>query len=422
MAVTLASFMSAHTAQGVNASRKRKTAPPENTLSSSDDDEEEAKGPKRRDRADRLGHTVEDEEIEEFLKSTQPDPNEGNPNENVPDPGEDAFFDALEADIGDEEAVCEAVNDRIAKIAKKLWGSSIAAEAITGKTCETSELPRNYSAALLKQTKTADTTDNLSKAKDAIRLVGHATAELSHVRREQIKPVLNKEFASLCAKPGPDQDKCSLLFGEDLAKQIRDAKEMNSISKSLGPRPEFKPNKGKQGRESLSPLGRGAVDTITGQATDSLFCPRAPEHRSGGNRARTRINTPLKRYKRFSCHTHTVIANVTQYLKSKCDSFVAGCLHHSLNVWHSITSDKEILATVKGAIISFDDTPHNGHRPQITFSEHESGIIEAEIAKLSKKAIIESAHHSPGEIISNIFVRPKKDGSYRMILNLKGLN
>ncbi|EDO39154.1 predicted protein [Nematostella vectensis] len=261
MADTLASFMSAHTAQGVKASRKRKTAPPENTLSSSDDDKEGAKGPKRRDQADRLSHIVEDKEIKEFLKSTQPYLNEGNPNENVPDPGEDAFFDALEADIEDEEAVCEAVNDRIPKIAKKLWGSSIAADRLKTllakhakpQNCHEITVPRvnpeiwakmpgfkrtlqkaTFSIlqccdSLLKQTKKADTTDNLLKAIDAIRLVGHGMAELSHVRREQIKPVLNKEFASLCAKPGPDQDKCSMLFGEDLAKQIRDAKEMNSI-------------------------------------------------------------------------------------------------------------------------------------------------------------------------------------------------
>ncbi|EDO31195.1 predicted protein [Nematostella vectensis] len=171
-------------------------------------------------------------------KSTQPDPNEGNPNENVPDPGEDAFFDALAADIEDEEAVCEAVNDPIAKIAKKLWGSSIAADRLKPllakhakpQNCHEITVPRvnpeiwakmpgfkrkadikvanvqqtlqkaTFSIlqccdSLLKQTKKADTTDNLPKAIDAIRLVGHATAELSHVRREQIKPVLNKEFA-----------------------------------------------------------------------------------------------------------------------------------------------------------------------------------------------------------------------------------
>ena len=45
-----------------------------------------------------------------------------------------------------------------------------------------------------------------------------------------------------------------------------------------------------------------------------------------------------------------------------------------------------------------------------------------EISKLLSKGVLELTHRSPGDFISNIFVRPKKDGSYRMILNLKPLN
>ena len=45
-----------------------------------------------------------------------------------------------------------------------------------------------------------------------------------------------------------------------------------------------------------------------------------------------------------------------------------------------------------------------------------------EISKLLSKGLLELTHRSPGDFKSNIFVRPKKDGSYRMILNLKPLN
>ena len=38
------------------------------------------------------------------------------------------------------------------------------------------------------------------------------------------------------------------------------------------------------------------------------------------------------------------------------------------------------------------------------------------------REIIEKATHSNGEYISNIFIRPKKDGSYWLILNLQQLN
>ena len=41
---------------------------------------------------------------------------------------------------------------------------------------------------------------------------------------------------------------------------------------------------------------------------------------------------------------------------------------------------------------------------------------------LVKQGVIEKVQHEKGEIISNIFIRPKRDGSFRLILNLKKLN
>ena len=36
--------------------------------------------------------------------------------------------------------------------------------------------------------------------------------------------------------------------------------------------------------------------------------------------------------------------------------------------------------------------------------------------------MIKETTHCTGEYISSIFIRPKKDGTYRLILNLKNLN
>ena len=49
-------------------------------------------------------------------------------------------------------------------------------------------------------------------------------------------------------------------------------------------------------------------------------------------------------------------------------------------------------------------------------------IIDAKIEKLISKGIIEPASHEEGELLSNIFIRPKTDGPHRMILNLKEFN
>ena len=45
-----------------------------------------------------------------------------------------------------------------------------------------------------------------------------------------------------------------------------------------------------------------------------------------------------------------------------------------------------------------------------------------EISSLLEKAVIVESTHEPGEFISSVFVRLKKGGSHRMILNLKNLN
>ena len=44
------------------------------------------------------------------------------------------------------------------------------------------------------------------------------------------------------------------------------------------------------------------------------------------------------------------------------------------------------------------------------------------VQKLLNKDVIEIANHETGQVISNIFTRPKKDGGYRMILDLSELN
>ena len=53
------------------------------------------------------------------------------------------------------------------------------------------------------------------------------------------------------------------------------------------------------------------------------------------------------------------------------------------------------------------------------FSTEQILTINLEVSELLKKGVIRKAHHSNKENISLIFVRPKKDNRWRMILNLK---
>ena len=68
---------------------------------------------------------------------------------------------------------------------------------------------------------------------DVVALLGHATHELSHLRREKLKPALKPAYHALCS-PETLTASSKYLFGEDLAKQIRDAKETNRIGNAFG--------------------------------------------------------------------------------------------------------------------------------------------------------------------------------------------
>lgn len=95
-------------------------------------------------------------------------------------------------------------------------------------------------------------------------------------------------------------------------------------------------------------------------------------------------------------------------------NFTVGNIANCLNVWKSITSDREILSSVAGLKMPFCDTPAQNRAYIMMFSAVEKDVISLEIQKLEKKQVIEPTRHERGEIISPIFVRPKKDGSHRL--------
>ena len=111
------------------------------------------------------------------------------------------------------------------------------------------------------------------------------------------------------------------------------------------------------------------------------------------------------------------------YFANKVQSFKGGQLAHFFDKWKEITSDSEVLNCVKGQFIDFSTQPTRNLGPKRkTFNISDSLVIEAEIQKLLDKGVIVPTQHERGEYISPIFVANKKDGSYRMILNLKRFN
>lgn len=111
--------------------------------------------------------------------------------------------------------------------------------------------------------------------------------------------------------------------------------------------------------------------------------------------------------------------------QGKNTEFKAGLLKNFVSEWQKLTSDENILKIIRGCDIEFtDDMPaqRSNSVKNIKFNEKEQNIIDNEIDKFLKMGIIDEVESEEGEFISSIFVRPKTNGEYRMILNLKKLN
>lgn len=92
--------------------------------------------------------------------------------------------------------------------------------------------------------------------------------------------------------------------------------------------------------------------------------------------------------------------------------------------WTGLTKDRFILDIVRdGYEIEFTSEPCEGcNRKPIYFNNIEQGIISELLNKFESKGVITQSKHEAGEILSHIFIRPKQDGSHRLILNLSRLN
>lgn len=105
------------------------------------------------------------------------------------------------------------------------------------------------------------------------------------------------------------------------------------------------------------------------------------------------------------------------------EHFTAGNIANRVDQWELITQDQNILKTVRGIHIDLLSDLEQFREPvPYRFNESESQVIDSQIDKFLKKGIVQESVPEQGEFISNIFSRPKPDGSVRIILDLTKLN
>ena len=100
---------------------------------------------------------------------------------------------------------------------------------------------------------------------------------------------------------------------------------------------------------------------------------------------------------------------------------MAGRLKRFLANWEKITSDSYLLSTIQGYKIEFTNLPL-GVGKVFRQSQRSKDILGVELNKLLDKGVIEETLPEPGSFISDVFLRPKPDGRFRLILDLTELN
>ena len=105
------------------------------------------------------------------------------------------------------------------------------------------------------------------------------------------------------------------------------------------------------------------------------------------------------------------------------ENFVAGNIGSCAVEWDRLSGDPWVRQTVRGAEIPLWEVPEQVRVPfPYRLTELEQGIMAQEIQHLLQKGVIHSVHQVEGQFISNVFLRPKPNGDYRLILDLTELN
>ena len=96
-----------------------------------------------------------------------------------------------------------------------------------------------------------------------------------------------------------------------------------------------------------------------------------------------------------------------------------------LHEWRQITSDRHILDIVEHCHLDLDVhniTPLFFEDIEYVFKEEDQVLIDQEITKLLQLKVIAVTECQAEQVVSPIFLRKKKNGEFRMVINLEKLN
>ena len=280
--------------------------------------------------------------------------------------------------------------------------------------------------------------DYLNQINDALRMGTAAFSYMNQARKEIIRNDLGYSFGQLCSweYAVPTEH----LFSEKVVKQLKEITDTRHQFDDLTNRPYPRYGGSRGGKRG------GYGGSSSSYSRDS----RGPKH--GNDKWRNKSSKGMEKYKKHKgenyevCETDVACSNLestTQSISSASslneassaemapsltlentvDNFCGGKLAGNIHEWEKLTSDQWILNSVQGFSIEFNDLPSQQFRPhEIKLSTNEKAGLDAEIVEFKRLKIVEPCPaDEPDSFYGNLFVRTKRDGSLRVIFNLKQL-
>lgn len=116
--------------------------------------------------------------------------------------------------------------------------------------------------------------------------------------------------------------------------------------------------------------------------------------------------------------------DATLKMRNTPKNFEGGKLSQNITKWRTLTTDQWILKTIHGCALELNEEPEQNIKPHpIRLTQAEQSGLDAEIDEFIRHKIVEPCEpDEAGSFYSNLFTKEKKDGSIRVIFNLKKTN
>ena len=245
---------------------------------------------------------------------------------------------------------------------------------------------------------------------NSLLLIAEANHNLNICRRDMFKSDLDDKYKVLCNNK---KSVGSELFRDDLAERLKTVPESNNAAKKL--------TKAKTPSKKVS-----KPFYLKGDAKQESLCiiqqpdhpsREVPEEQQIPSKGVTKDNSQEPR---ADCEAVIIQPKVNKNPLLIIGGRIKGFFNH----WKKLTNDPTILNIVKGYKVEFvgpNPIQLGNIRPTV-LNYQESQNMASLLNDFLERGIIRPSQHELTEFISPVFLREKKNGSLRLILNLREFN